>query len=79
MVNDADDGEIAGIGLASCRLTGCRTADADHPVPRFGPNGVNGNLLGAPVLHNLKVLVLKIRNPVGGDKRLDDLDNEHDQ
>ena len=78
MVDDPHNGEIAGVGLASSRFTGRGTADTDHPVPRLGSDGIHSHLFGAAVKHHLEVLVLKVRNPVGGDERFDDLDDEHD-
>ena len=79
MVNDSHNREIAGVRLAPCSFAGSRTADADHPVAWFGAHSIHRNLLRTAVLHNLKMFVLEIRNPVSGNERLDDLDDQHDQ
>lgn len=79
VVDDPHDCEVTGIRLAAGSFTGCRAADADHPVTRFRTHRIDGHLLGAAIQNHLEVLVLKIRDPVGGNERLDDLDDEHDQ
>ena len=79
VVNDPHDREVTGIRLAAGSFTGGRAADADHPVPRFCTHRIDGHLLGAAIQNHLKVLVLEIGDPVGGNERLDDLDDEHDQ
>ena len=79
MVDDSHNREIAGIRLAACSFTSGRTAHADHPVTWFGTDRIHRNFLCTAVLHNLKMFVLEIRNPIGGNERLDDLDDQHDQ
>ena len=77
MVDDANDGEITGIGLTASGFAGSRTADADHPITRHTTHRINGHLLGAAIEHNLKMLVLKIRDAIGGHQRFDDFANQH--
>jgi hypothetical protein len=79
VIDDPHDCEVTGIRLTTSRFTGGGATDADHPVSGFRTDRINSHLLGAAVLHHLKMLVLEIRNAVGGDERLDDLDDEHDQ
>ena len=79
MINDPHNREIAGIRLAPGGFAGSRTADTDDPVTWFGAYSIHRHFLGAAVLHNLKMLVLEIRNPISGNQRLDDLDDQHDQ
>ena len=77
MVNDANDGEITGIGLTAGGFAGSRTANADHPIARHTTDRINGHLLGAAIEHNLKMLVFKIRDAIGGHQWFDDFANQH--
>ena len=79
MVNDPNNGEIAWIRLTSCSFPSSRAADANHPITWLRANSINGNLLSAAVQNNLKVLVFEIRNAIGRNQWLDDLDDKHDQ
>ena len=79
MVNDADDGQITGIRLAAGRLASRGTAHTDDPVTGFGANGIDSNLFGTAVLHHLQMLVFEIGNPVRGNERLQDLDDQPGQ
>ena len=66
MIDDPHDGEVTGIRLTASSFTGGGATDADHPVSWFRTDRINSHLLGAAVLHHLKMLVLEIRNAVGG-------------
>jgi len=77
MVNDADDGQVAGIGLAASGLTGRRAADADDPIAWYTANRIYGNLLGTAIENNLKMFVLKIRNAIGRNERLNNFTDQH--
>jgi hypothetical protein len=77
VVNDANDREIAGIGLASGSLPGGGTTHADHPIAGDTTHGINGNFLGAAIEDHLQVFVLEIGNAVGGDQRLNHFADQH--
>ena len=47
--------------------------------PGFAPTASTATFFGAAIQNHLEVFVLEIGNPVGGNERLDDLDDEHDQ
>ena len=79
MINDPHDREVTGIRLAAGGFTGGRAADTDYPITRFRTHRIDSNLLGAAIQNNLEVLVLEIGDPVCGNERLDDLDDEPDQ
>ena len=79
MINDPHNREVTWVRLAAGGFTGGRAANADHPVTRLGTDRIDRHLLGAAIEHHLQMLVLEIGDPVGGDERLDDLDDEHDQ
>ena len=77
MVDDADDGQITGIGLATSGLAGSRTANADDPVTGYTTHRINRHFLGAAIEHDLQVLVLKITNAISGHQGFDNLANQH--
>src|SRR3569832_2194171 len=77
VVDDSDDGEIAGILLAAGGLAGGGAAHADHPVARHAADRVHRNLLGLPVVHHQQVFVFEPRNAVGRDQWLFDLADLH--
>ena len=79
MIDDPDNRQIAGIRLTSSRLSSSRTTHTNHPVAWLGTNSVNSDFFGAAIQDNLEVLVLEIRNAIGGNQWLNDLDDEHDQ
>ena len=79
MIDDPDNGEIAGIRLTSSRFSSGGTTHTNHPIAGLGTNSVNSNFLGAAIKNNLKVLVLEIWDAIRRNQWLNDLDDEHDQ
>src|SRR3569623_1942057 len=77
VVDDPDDGEIAGILLAAGGLAGGGAAHAAHPDARHADDSVHRNLLGLPVVHHQQVFVFEPRNAVGRDQWLFDLADFH--
>jgi len=65
VVNDPNDGEVTGIGLATGSLTGSRAGNADDPVSGLGTDGINSHFFGAAIEDDLKMFVLKIGDPIG--------------
>jgi len=77
VINDSDDRQVTGIGLATGGFAGGRTAHADHPVAGYATDRIDSHLLGAAVEDDQQVLVFEIGNAIGGDQGFDDLADQH--